>query len=358
MVTQYGMTERLGAIRYGSDNTEVFLGRDMGHQRDYSEEVAGAIDAEVARLIDAAHQEAFDVLDENRDVLDELVRQLFEHETLDKEQVARDLRAAAPPAGVRPGPGPDHAAAVDVPPIDPPPGGAARRRPSAAAAPGPPGRVRGRVRAAPAARRSGPPAGRPTGPPGTPGPPVRRRPVGRSRQPRRVPDGQPHHGQPPTPAAGPGAAPAGRPASQPPGCAAGAGRRLASEQPGGSGSGGRRAAEQTFRPPDAEPALDMAVDHARAEAAVRETADRIGEDPDRDGLRDTPARVARAYAEMFAGLDEDPAEVLATVRHRARGAGAGQGHRDVVDLRAPPAAVPGVAHVGLHPFARRHGSPG
>ena len=48
MVTQYGMTERLGAIRYGSDNTEVFLGRDMGHQRDYSEEIAAAIDERCA----------------------------------------------------------------------------------------------------------------------------------------------------------------------------------------------------------------------------------------------------------------------------------------------------------------------
>ena len=44
MVTQYGMTERLGAIRYGQEQGEVFLGRDMGHQRDYSEEVAAAID--------------------------------------------------------------------------------------------------------------------------------------------------------------------------------------------------------------------------------------------------------------------------------------------------------------------------
>lgn len=56
----------------------------------------------------------------------------------------------------------------------------------------------------------------------------------------------------------------------------------------------------------------MAVDHARAEAAVREMLLAIGEDPDREGLRDTPARVARAYAEMFAGLDLDAADVLGT----------------------------------------------
>ncbi|MGY1716145.1 GTP cyclohydrolase I FolE [Geodermatophilus nigrescens] len=54
------------------------------------------------------------------------------------------------------------------------------------------------------------------------------------------------------------------------------------------------------------------IDAARAEAAVRELLIAVGEDPDRPGLRDTPARVARAYAETFAGLWQDPAEVLAT----------------------------------------------
>ncbi|PRX97849.1 GTP cyclohydrolase I FolE [Allonocardiopsis opalescens] len=55
------------------------------------------------------------------------------------------------------------------------------------------------------------------------------------------------------------------------------------------------------------------VDHPRIERAIREILLAIGEDPDRDGLRDTPARVARAYAEQFAGLGQDPAEVLSTV---------------------------------------------
>lgn len=56
----------------------------------------------------------------------------------------------------------------------------------------------------------------------------------------------------------------------------------------------------------------MPVDHARAEAAVRELLLAIGEDPDREGLRETPARVARAYAEVFAGLDQAAPDVLAT----------------------------------------------
>ena len=88
MVTQYGMTERLGAIKFGQESGEVFLGRDMGHQRDYSEAVAGVIDEEVRHLINQAHTEAYEILVDNRDVLDRLVLELLEKETLDKEQVA------------------------------------------------------------------------------------------------------------------------------------------------------------------------------------------------------------------------------------------------------------------------------
>ena len=87
MVMQYGMTERLGAIRYGQENNEVFLGRDMGHIRDYSEEVAAAIDEEVRSFIETAHQEAYEVLVANRDVLDALVLALIEKETLDKAEI-------------------------------------------------------------------------------------------------------------------------------------------------------------------------------------------------------------------------------------------------------------------------------
>ncbi|HET7900892.1 MAG TPA: ATP-dependent zinc metalloprotease FtsH [Candidatus Nanopelagicales bacterium] len=89
MVTQYGMTERLGAIRYGQEQGEVFLGRDYGHTRDYSEDVAAAIDQEVRTFIDAAHHEAFEILVDNRDVLDSLVVELLEKETLDKADVER-----------------------------------------------------------------------------------------------------------------------------------------------------------------------------------------------------------------------------------------------------------------------------
>jgi cell division protease FtsH len=88
MVTQYGMTERLGAIKFGTDNSEPFLGKEMGHQRDYSEEVAGLVDEEVKKLIETAHNEAWEILVENRDVLDNLVLALYEKETLGKEEIA------------------------------------------------------------------------------------------------------------------------------------------------------------------------------------------------------------------------------------------------------------------------------
>ena len=88
MVTQYGMTERLGAVKLGDGNSEPFLGRDMGHQRNYSEDVAAMVDDEVKKFVAVAHQEAFDILEENRDVLDALVLALLDKETLDKEEVA------------------------------------------------------------------------------------------------------------------------------------------------------------------------------------------------------------------------------------------------------------------------------
>jgi cell division protease FtsH len=89
MVTEYGMTERLGAIKLGDNSSEPFLGRDMGHQRNYSEDVAAMVDEEVKTLLTNAHQEAFDILVENRDVLDSLVMALLEKETLDKAQIAQ-----------------------------------------------------------------------------------------------------------------------------------------------------------------------------------------------------------------------------------------------------------------------------
>ena len=89
MVTQYGMTEAIGAIKLGTDASEPFMGRDYGHQRDYSENVAALVDAEIRKLIETAHQEAYDILEANRTILDEMVIKLLEIETLNKEEIAQ-----------------------------------------------------------------------------------------------------------------------------------------------------------------------------------------------------------------------------------------------------------------------------
>ncbi|HUX70963.1 MAG TPA: ATP-dependent zinc metalloprotease FtsH [Cellulomonadaceae bacterium] len=88
MVTQYGMSEKIGAIKLGQDSGEVFMGRDMGHGRDYSETVAATVDVEVRRLVDAAHDEAWQILVQYRDVLDALVLELLEKETLNQAELA------------------------------------------------------------------------------------------------------------------------------------------------------------------------------------------------------------------------------------------------------------------------------
>jgi cell division protease FtsH len=87
MVTQYGMSERLGAVKFGQESGEVFLGRDMGHGRDYSEEVAAQVDAEVRALVENAHHEAWEILVEYRDVLDDMVLRLLDKETVGKDEV-------------------------------------------------------------------------------------------------------------------------------------------------------------------------------------------------------------------------------------------------------------------------------
>ncbi len=88
MVTEYGMTSMLGAVKLGGGSGEVFMGRDMGHGRDYSEDVAREVDSAVRALIEQAHDEAWTVLNANRVVLDRLATDLMEKETLDHLQLA------------------------------------------------------------------------------------------------------------------------------------------------------------------------------------------------------------------------------------------------------------------------------
>ncbi|MGG5172491.1 ATP-dependent zinc metalloprotease FtsH [Pseudarthrobacter sp. J1738] len=95
MVTEYGMSERVGAVRLGSGGGEPFLGRDAGHERNYSDQIAYVVDEEVRRLIEQAHDEAYAILTENRDVLDRLAVELLERETLNQQEIAevfKDIR--------------------------------------------------------------------------------------------------------------------------------------------------------------------------------------------------------------------------------------------------------------------------
>ena len=232
MITEYGMSERLGARKFGNGDGEPFLGRDMSHSRDYSEEIASSIDEEIQRLIESAHDEAWEVLVEYRDVLDALVLRLLDKETVSAARGPGDLRDGAEAAGPRLVHRLRQAAALG-PPAGPVaqgtrPGGGGRQR-------------RQRQRQHGAARQR---------------PVVRLHPQRqRAQRQRMTQDGK---------AAGP------------------------------DGGGGE-------------------FDLPRIERAVREILLAIGEDPERDGLRDTPARVARTYAEQFAGLRQSPQDVLTTV---------------------------------------------
>ena len=86
MVTHYGMSGKLGPMTYGTDEEEVFVGRDFGRSRNYSEEVAAAIDSEMRGLIDIAYNKAEELLKENINVLHKVAEALLERETLDGKE--------------------------------------------------------------------------------------------------------------------------------------------------------------------------------------------------------------------------------------------------------------------------------
>jgi cell division protease FtsH len=88
MVTQYGMSSVLGPRKFGQEQGEVFLGRDQGHARDYSDDVASQIDAEINTLIDQAHDEARAILVAHRSTLDALAHALIERETVEDVELA------------------------------------------------------------------------------------------------------------------------------------------------------------------------------------------------------------------------------------------------------------------------------
>ena len=96
MVTEFGMSDALGPMRFGQPQGEVFLGRDFTSTPDYSQEIAARIDAEVRRMLDAAHHVAGSIVADNRATLDRLAAALIEHETLDADQVVELLGDVKP----------------------------------------------------------------------------------------------------------------------------------------------------------------------------------------------------------------------------------------------------------------------
>jgi cell division protease FtsH len=132
MVTEWGVSDVLGPQQLGQHAGEVFLGRDLGHQPNYSDEVAARIDAEIRALIDNAHDEARDILTTHRATLDELAQALLEKETLEGEDLAAILGKVGTwkpkRQAKKSGPKPGSPAAIPV--------GGARRRAATAPAPG------------------------------------------------------------------------------------------------------------------------------------------------------------------------------------------------------------------------------
>ena len=91
MITRFGMSDRLGPVALGRQNGNVFLGRDIASDRDFSDETAAAIDEEVRNLVDQAYRRAKEVLTENRHVLDKLASMLVEKETVDADELQEVL---------------------------------------------------------------------------------------------------------------------------------------------------------------------------------------------------------------------------------------------------------------------------
>ena len=87
MVTNFGMSEKMGPMTFGKRNEHVFLGRDFGHERNFSEEVASIIDREIKSIVEERYKFAKQILSENKDVMDEIVKVLLEKETLDEKEV-------------------------------------------------------------------------------------------------------------------------------------------------------------------------------------------------------------------------------------------------------------------------------
>ena len=86
MVTVYGMSDKMGNLTYGKSQEHVFMGRDFGHSRDFSEEIAADIDKEVKKIVDERYAIAKELLNQNRDMLEYISKALLDRETLDEKE--------------------------------------------------------------------------------------------------------------------------------------------------------------------------------------------------------------------------------------------------------------------------------
>jgi cell division protease FtsH len=119
MVTKYGMSDLLGPINYGAENDEVFLGRDYGHTRVFSEESTAAIDREIKNLVDKAYERCEEILTEHMEKLEKVAEYLLENETMDSSEFERFFKTGRLPDDENSDSGEGYE--PPLPPIPPPP---------------------------------------------------------------------------------------------------------------------------------------------------------------------------------------------------------------------------------------------
>jgi cell division protease FtsH len=133
MVTQFGMSERIGPLAVGDKEQEIFLGREFAQRREISERTAQMVDDEVKRLVDEAYARATTILMENRELLDRIAAALLDRETIDREDLDNLVKnlplpprslppvdsAPASPTPPKPGVAPARAPILGAPPAEP-----------------------------------------------------------------------------------------------------------------------------------------------------------------------------------------------------------------------------------------------
>jgi cell division protease FtsH len=133
MVTQFGMSERIGPLAVGDKEQEIFLGREFAQRREISERTAEMVDDEVKRLVDEAYARATEIVNENRELLDRIAVALLERETIDREDLDRLVKGeqlpprplppepigAQPPSASKPAAQPSRTPILGAPPAEP-----------------------------------------------------------------------------------------------------------------------------------------------------------------------------------------------------------------------------------------------